>query len=139
MRLFVTKVDQSQADAGAAAYQEYIAAETDPTKKAKAQVNLAQMLLDAGQGDKALAEYQKILAAEPENVDALRGAGLALFQSGEKAKFQEAANYLQRFVDKAPDTNPEKQSAKEALEYLKSQENVRPEKTTATGGRRRRG
>lgn len=139
MRLFVTKVDQSQADAGAAAFQEYIAAETDPAKKAKAQVNMAQMLLDSGQGDKALAEYQKILAAEPDNVDALRGAGLALFQSGEKAKFQEAANYLQRFVDKAPDTNPEKQSAKEALEYLKSQENVRPERTTTTGGRRRRG
>ena len=27
----------------------------------------------------------------------------ALFSSGDKAKYQEAANYLQKFVDKAPD------------------------------------
>ena len=34
MRIFVTKVDPQQADAGLTAYNEYIAAETDPVKKA---------------------------------------------------------------------------------------------------------
>jgi tetratricopeptide (TPR) repeat protein len=136
-RLYVSKGDPSQADVGLAAYQEYIAAETDPAKKAKAQLDAGQMLLDSGASDKAYAEFQKIIATDPENVDAMLGAGLALFQSGDKAKFQEAANYLQRFVDKAPETHKLRASAKDALDYLKSQENVKPEKTTTSGGRRR--
>lgn len=139
-RLDVSKGgDMEQADAGMAAYQQYIAAETDPAKKSKAQIDSAQMLLDAGASDKAFAEFKKILDADPENIDASLGAGLALFQSGDKAKFQEAANYLQRFVDKAPDTHKLKPSAKESLDYLKSAENIKPEKTApASGGRRRR-
>ena len=52
MRLFVTKVDQSKADDGVTAYQEYIAAETDPVKKAKAEHDLAQMLFDANVFDR---------------------------------------------------------------------------------------
>lgn len=139
LRLLVTKADQSQADAGFTAFQEYIAVETDPAKKLKAQVDAAEMLRIANQWEKALAEFKKILETNPDNVDALRGAGLALFSSPNKADYQEAANYLQRFVDKAPDTHPEKASAKDALEYLKSQENIKPQKTTSTPSGRRRG
>lgn len=139
MRLLVTKVDQTQADAGLTAFQEYITIETAPEKKAKAQADVAQMLLDAGASDKALTEAQKILTDNPDNVDAMLIAGLALFQSGDKAKFQEAANYLQRFVDKAPETHRLRASAKDALDYLKSAENVKPQKTTTTTGGRRRG
>jgi tetratricopeptide (TPR) repeat protein len=135
MKFYVSKVDPSQADAGLAAYQEYIAAETDPVKKAKAQRDAAQMLFDAGAVDKAIAEYQKILAANPDDVDASLGMGLALFSTGDKAKFQDAANYLQHFVDKAPDTNRYKADAKAVLEELKNQQ-VKPQRTTA-GGRRR--
>lgn len=139
MRLFVSKADPTQADAGLAAYQEYIAAETDAVKKSKAQVDVAQMLLDAGSADKAYAEFQKALADNPESVDALLGAGLSLFASGDKAKYQEAANYLQRFVDKAPEDHKFKADAKAVLDNLKSQENIKPQKTTTptTGGRRR--
>src|SRR3989441_1914261 len=130
MRLFVTKADPTQADAGAAAFQDYISVETDPARKSRAQLDLAQMLLDAGSGDKAYAEYQKILAANPDDVDANLGAGLALFSIGDKAKYQDAANYLQHFVDKAPDTHKFKNDAKAILAELKSTENVTPEKTT---------
>jgi len=130
MRLFVTKTDPTQADAGAAAFQDYISVETDPAKKSRAQLDLAQMLLDAGSGDKAYAEYQKILAANPDDVDANLGAGLALFSIGDKGKYQDAANYLQHFVDKAPDTHKFKNDAKAILAELKSTENVTPEKTT---------
>ena len=141
MRFVASKGDPSQADAALAAYQEYIAAETDPAKKSKAQLDAANMLLDAGAADKAIAEFQKILTAEPDNPKASLGIGLALFQSGDKAKFQDAANYLQRYVDKAPDTDPLKQSAKEALDYLKTAEKVQPQKVQptrpASGGRRR--
>lgn len=133
----LTKGDPSQAEAGYTAYQEYLATETDAAKKVKAQVEAAEMLRNAGSWEKALAEYKKILEANPDNVDALRGAGLSLFLSPNKGDYQEAANFLQRFVDKAPDVHPEKASAKEALEFLKNQENVKPQKTTTTGGRRR--
>jgi hypothetical protein len=136
-RLFVTKADPSQAEAGAKAFQEYMAVETDPVKKSKAQLDLAKMLLDAGAGDKAFVEFQKILAEKPDDPDANRGAGLALFSTGDKTKYKEAANYLQHFVDKAPDTHPDKQSAKDALEYLKTSENIVPEKTTAPPRKKR--
>jgi tetratricopeptide (TPR) repeat protein len=142
MRLFVTKVDPSQVDAGVTAYQEYIAAEADPVKKSKAEHDLAQMLFDANVFDRALSEYQKILEANPDDLDALLRAGQALFNIGaintDKTKYQEAANYLARFVEKAPDTNPFKADAKAILDTLKDQENVKPDKATTPVRRTRR-
>ncbi|MGH9871774.1 MAG: hypothetical protein ACRD9S_04815 [Pyrinomonadaceae bacterium] len=141
-RLFVTKVDQSQTDQGVAAYQEYLAAEADPVKKGKAQHDMAQMLFDSNVFDKALVEYQKILETNPDDLDALLRSGQALFNIGaintDKAKYQEAANYLARFVDKAPDTDPFKEDAKAILAALKDQENVKPEKMATPARRTRR-
>ena len=99
-------------------------------KKSRAQLDMAQMLLDAGAADKALAEFKAILATTPDSPEANLGAGLALYASGDKTKFQEAANYLQKFVDVAPDTNKMKAGAKDVLAELKNTENVTPEKTT---------
>jgi tetratricopeptide (TPR) repeat protein len=135
-------VDQSQADAGMAAYEEYEAAETDPVKKARAQHDAAQMLFDANEFDKALAEYKKILAVTPDDTDALVKSGMLLFNIGamnnnDKEKYQEAANYLQQFVDKAPDTDKLKADAKAILEELKNQQNVKAEKTTTPARRKR--
>jgi len=139
MRLFVSKVDQTQADAGVAAYKDYMAVETDPAKKAKAQLDSAQMLLDSGQADKALAEFQAILQSQPDNPEANLGAGLALYAAQDKTKYQEAANYLQHFVDVAPDSNPLKADAKAILAELRSTEKVVPERTpTRTGPKRTR-
>lgn len=141
MRLFVTKVDQSQAAAGKTAFEEYMAIETDPVKKSKAQHDLAQMLFDANSFEDSLAEYRKILEATPDDTDALVKSGMLLFNIGamenNKAKYQEAANYLQQFVDKAPDTDKFKADAKAILEELKNQQNVKAEKTAAPARRRR--
>lgn len=136
MRLFVTKVDPTQADAGLAAYNEYIAAEPDAVKKQKARMEVAQMLVDAGAGEKALAEYQRVLAEKPDDPDATLGAGLALYATGDKAKYQEAANYLQQFVDRAPDSHKDKETVKAVLIELKASENIVPEKTTPVRRRR---
>lgn len=140
MSLFVRYVDVMQADAGLEALRDYLAAETDPVKKLKVQKDFAKNLLEAGATDKALAEYEKILETTPDDVDALAGAGMALFNLGyasnDKAKFQEAANYLQRFVDKAPDSNTLKADAKAVLEEIKNQQNIKPEKTTPARRRR---
>ena len=56
---------------------------------------------------------------------------LALYATGDKAKFQEAANYLQHFVEVAPDAHNFKAEAKAILAELKSTEKVVPEKTPA--------
>ncbi|HEV2826440.1 MAG TPA: hypothetical protein VGW76_02470 [Pyrinomonadaceae bacterium] len=141
-RLFVTKVDPSKVDLGVTAFQEYIAAETDPVKKSKAEHDLAQMLFDANVFDRALSEYQKILAVNPDDLNALLRAGQSLFNIGaintDKTKYQEAANYLAKYVEKAPDTDPFKADAKAILEALKDQENVKPEKTASPARRTRR-
>jgi hypothetical protein len=138
MRLVASKVDQTQAQAAWDAYQEFIGIETDPLKKVKLKGEALQTLFDAGAIDLAVTQSRAALTEDPDNVDANRILGLALFASGDKAKFQEAANYLQHYVDKAPDTDPLKQSAKESLDYLKTAENVKPEKTTPSRPARRR-
>jgi tetratricopeptide (TPR) repeat protein len=136
MRLYVSKGDPTQSEAGLAAFKEYLAVETDPAKKAKAQLDMAQMLLDAGAADKALAEFKTILTATPDSPEANLGAGLAVYATGDKTKFQEAANFLQKFVEVAPDNNPMKDDAKAILAELKNSENVTPEKTKSSPRRK---
>lgn len=140
LKLVASKTDPTQAEAGLTAFQEYVAVETDPAKKKKAELDAAKMLLDAGQGPKALVEYRKILAANPDDPDANYGAGLALFtdETDTKTSYQQAANYLQHFVDVAPDTDPHKEEAKAILAELKNTNKVEPVKTAPTrrGGRR---
>jgi tetratricopeptide (TPR) repeat protein len=138
LRRVVAKVDATKGADALAANQEFAEIETDPVKKAKIKSETLQALFDGGATDLALAEAQKAVAENPDDPDANRILGLALFSTGDKAKFQEAANYLQRYVDKAPDTDPLKQSAKESLEYLKTAENVKPEKAPARPGRGKR-
>lgn len=138
LRLVATKIDQTQAQTAWDAYQEYLAAETDPAKKARNKAEALQTLFDAGAVDLATAQARALLVEDPENIDANRILGLALFATGDKAKFQEAANFLQRYVDKAPDTDPLKQSTKESLDYLKTAENVKPERSAPARPARRR-
>ena len=96
---------------------------------------------DVAAYERAVAEYQKLLAANPDDPDSLLRIGQAMFNIGalnnnDKAKYQEAANYLQQFVDKAPDTNPLKAEARDLIVALKAQANVTPEKTTRPPRRR---
>lgn len=74
MRIGMTE----SADAAATAMQEYIAAETDASKKGKFEITLADALRDSGQVDKAVATYRRLLAADPNNIDAVFGLGMAL-------------------------------------------------------------
>ena len=127
MRLYV-KGDANQAVAGHAAFKEYIAIEPDPAKKVKAQVDMAQMLLDAGIADKALVEFEAILTTDPDNLRANMGAGFALYATDDKKNFQKAANYLQHFIDLAPATNEYLPDVKVMLDGLKNLENVTPQR-----------
>lgn len=142
LKFVATKVDRTQVDNAVNAFQELMAVETDPAKKGKLATDMAKMLFDAGEYGRAADEYRKILAADPDNADANLYLGFSLFNTGDKAKFQEAANYIGHFVEKAPDTNPTKAEAKSILDFLKSQENIKPEKIapgTILTPRKRRG
>ncbi len=146
MRLFAVKVDPTKVDDGVKAFEEYIAAETDPIRKSKAQHDMAQMLFDANAYDKAKPAYEKILAETPDDVDSLKNIGLILYNLGfvkeaegqkEEAKnnYQLAANYLQQYVDKAPEGQM-KSDAQDISKNMKEQQNVKAEKV-ATPARRR--
>lgn len=137
LRRVASKVDQSRATDALAANQEYLEIEPDAVKKAKIRAETLQALFDAGATDLVVAEAGKILAEDPDNPDANRILGLALYATGDKTKYQEAANRLQHYVDKAPDTDPLKASTKDALEYLKTAENIKTEKTPSRPARRR--
>lgn len=141
MRLVGTKVDKSRAEEAFKVYGEYATLEIDPAKKSQRMADMVKILFDANLFDRASEEYKKILATDPENVDANLYLGLALFNGGDKAKYQEAANYLGKFTEKAADTNPLKADARSILDFLKTQANIKPEKLqptrTNTGGRRR--
>ena len=138
MRLFAMKVDQSKGAEAATAFEEYEAVEPDPVKKTKAEKDYAELLFQtaANSGDqagleKSIAQYQKILEKNPDDPDALLRLGQAYFNIGallnnDKAKYQEAANYLGRYVDKGPDGQL-KTEAKDLIASMK-QWNVAPEK-----------
>jgi tetratricopeptide (TPR) repeat protein len=140
-----TGVEREKGKEALTAFQEYIAVETDPAKKSKAELDLALTLQDSNEFELAITEFQKILEADPNNVDALVGIGLSMVNVGYinldtdapkgKAQLQEAANYLQKFVDLAPDTHKFKQDAKDTIASLKEQQKVAPQKMKTTPGK----
>jgi tetratricopeptide (TPR) repeat protein len=128
-----TKSDMTKGAEAEAAFTDYFAVETDAAKKAKAQVVLGDVLRDSNESEKALAAYQAALQNAPTNPDALVGAGLMLVNIGylnnDKAKFQEASNYLQKFLSNAPATHPFNDDAKAIIDTLKKEQNVAPQKS----------
>ena len=140
LTLVATRVEKTPARAEEAynAFQEYIAAETDATKKNRAMFEAANIFFDAGVYDRAITEFEKVVAADPTNAEAYFKLGSALMNTGDKTKYQAAANYLGKFAELAPDTNPLKADAKSLLQFLKENENVKPMKieTPRTGRRR---
>ena len=125
--------ERTKSKEATAAFEEYFAIETVPADKLKARFDFADILIDMQQDDRALAEYEKILAESPDNPDALAKAGFALVNIGyinneNKEKFQLAANYLQRFIDLAPETHKDKQAAKDTIDLLKKTYKITPQK-----------
>lgn len=118
LRLLASRLDKTRADEALEAIHEYAEVERDGSKRTKARLDAGQMLLDTGRGEQAAAEYRKVLADDPENLNAVLGVGLALFQSGDKGKYREAASYLRRFVEGAPANHPLRQSAEDALDFM---------------------
>jgi tetratricopeptide (TPR) repeat protein len=112
------RVDPSAGEAVFKSFEEYAAVETDEGKKLRARNDGAQALIDGGLADRAITEFRKLVNENPYNVDAILGLGMALFTTGDEARFKEAARYLQQFVKMAPDTHAKKAWARQTLREL---------------------
>lgn len=127
-----TGVDRTKGKETLAAFDEYIAVEADAKKKSDAQLALGDALREAGDADNAITAYRKALEMSPDNPDVLAGLGLSLFNSGvvadNTAVKQEGLNFMQKFADTAPENHPLKASVRDAVEYLKTQDKLTPQK-----------
>jgi tetratricopeptide (TPR) repeat protein len=126
------QVDTSKTEIAKSLIAEYVAIETDQTKKTEAQRILGDIYLSAGDSENAIIEYKKVLDINPSDADSLVGIGLSLITLGyttnDKTKMQEGADYLQRFIDVAPATHKFLEDAKNSIAELKKDQNVAPQK-----------
>ncbi len=113
---------QIDADVAIKAIQEYVAVETDATKKAEGQTVIGDVYFNSGRVAEAITMYREILTAHPDTLNAMRGLGIALTVDPTGPKYEEARTLLQQFADKAPATNPRKQEAVEMAKYLEDTE-----------------
>ncbi len=102
-----------------------------PADKVKYQLAAAEVYFDSGKAEEAVAAYNAILEANPDNVDAIYKLGLSY---ASVAKFQESANTFQKFLDKAPDTDPRVPEVKVVLKDLVVGNNLQPPKSEGRGG-----
>jgi tetratricopeptide (TPR) repeat protein len=135
-----TGVDTSRGQEATVAFEEYLALETDAGRKSRGQLDFAQTLQNNGDYEGAVEEFGKILANEPQNIDALVGMGLNLMTVGYitqgtdaakgRTQLQEAVNYLQEFVNLAPDSHRFKADAVATIAVLREEQRVVPQAPT---------
>ncbi len=139
--LVMTRADTSKANEAYTSFTSYIAIEPDPAKKSKAQLTLADVLRESGDCQRASEEYRKVVAESPDSPDGLAGLGLCLFSNGaavgDKVQMQEGLNVMQRFTEVAPEGHPLKQSVKESVDYLRTQEKLTPQKVARPPAKKR--
>lgn len=136
-RLLVgTRADASKTKELLAAANDYAAAETVAATKAKKLNEIADTFRLAGDSADSIPLYKKVLEVDPNNVDAIGGLGLSLYNEGavnnNKEQTQEGLNLMKKFTEVAPDTHPEKLNIKNAVDYLINSEKMTPQKVTTT-------
>ena len=124
--------DQPAAEAAVADYNLAASLSDNPEEKKSFPVKGAQTLFEAGIADKAVVAFQDILKTDPENIEALYSLGLAY---ASVSKFQESANTLQQFVDKAPASDSRVVEAKAVIKDLIVGNNLEPPKSSDSRAR----
>jgi tetratricopeptide (TPR) repeat protein len=113
-------------------YREAAEMAVTPADKAKFQLAAAEVYFDSGKAEEAVAAYAAIVEASPDNLDAIYKLGLAY---ASVAKFQESANTFQKFLDRAPETDPRVPEVKTVLKDLIVGNNLQPPKAEPQKGR----
>ncbi len=104
----------------------------NPADKKSYELKGAETLFDSGKAEEAVTAYQGILTADPDNIEALYKLGLAYASVG---KFQDSANTLQKFLDKAPETDPRVAETKSVIKDLVVGNNLQPPKADPKAAR----
>jgi tetratricopeptide (TPR) repeat protein len=109
--------DQAMAEAANKDYLAVAELTDDPVQKKKMMFTGAETLRDSGNVDASVAAYKGIIDIDPNYADAYYGIGLAYF--GNEKTFQDGANYLQFFIDKAQANDPRVVEAKGVIDAMK--------------------
>ncbi len=112
--------DQTMAESANKDYTAMAELTDDPEQKKKLMFKGAESLRISGAMLPAQTTYKAIIAMDPNYAEAYYGMGLSFF--GDEKTFQDGANYLQFFIDKAPATDPRVAEAKGAI----AQMNLKP-------------
>lgn len=119
------------ADAAVKDYKEAGELSDVPADKKNFELKGAETLFESGKAEEAVNAYQGILTADPDNIEAIYKLGLAY---ASVAKFQESANTLQKFLDKAPETDPRVVEVKAVIKDLVVGNNLQPPKSEPVKG-----
>ena len=146
----VGQVDTSRVADAEAVIKEYQAIETDPAKKSAALTTLGDIMRYSGDFEKAVAAYRTVLETTPENTEVMASLGLSLVAQGtsvdppNREQLQEGLNYMQKYADTVaispsdpPTVNEFKQSVKDTVEYLKTEQKLKAQPTKAAPARRK--
>jgi tetratricopeptide (TPR) repeat protein len=113
-------------------YREAAEMAATPADKTKFQLAAAEVYFDSGKAEEAVTAYTAIIEASPDNLDAIYKLGLAY---ASVAKFQESANTFQKFLDRAPETDPRVPEVKAVLKDLIVGNNLQPPKSEPAKGK----
>ena len=146
----VGQVDTSKTADAEAVIREYLEIETDAAKKGKALTVLGDIMRASGELDKAVAAYKTVLETSPENNEVMASLGLSLVAQGtsvdppNREQLQEGLNYMQKYADTVsilptdpPTVQEFKQSVKDTVEYLKTEQKLKAQPTKATPARKK--
>ena len=126
------KVDPAQTDNAKTFLNAYAESVTDSAAKGATKLMIGDLYRVAGDSANAIAAYREALQFDNKNINAMAGLGLSLFAEGagmeDRAMMQEGLNYMQAFVDSAPDNHKLKASVMESIDYLKTSEKLTPKK-----------
>lgn len=146
----VGQVDTSKVAEAEAVIKEYQAIETDPVKKSAAMTTLGDIMRYSGDFEKAVAAYKAVLETTPDNTEVMASLGLSLVAQGtsvdppDRDQLQEGLNYMQKYADTVaispndpPTVKEFKQSVKDTVEYLKTEQKLKAQPSKAASPRKK--
>jgi tetratricopeptide (TPR) repeat protein len=145
----VAQIDTSRVADAEKMINDYNAVETDPVKKLKATSTLGDIMRNAADFEKAIASYKAVLDAQPDNTEVMAKLGLSYVGQAttvdppNKEQMQEGLNYMQKYADTVQilptDSQTDKdfkQSVKDTVEYLKTEQKLKAQPAKAPARKR---
>ena len=147
--LAVSQIDTTRVTEAEKMINDYVATESDTAKKAKFKTVLGDIVRNAGDFEKAIAAYREVLEMQPDNNEVMAKLGLSLVGQAttvdppNKDQMQEGLNFMQKYADTVQvlptDSQSDKdfkQSVKDTVEYLKTEQKLKAQPAKAPARRR---